>query len=87
MRQCHQLDDKLLKKKNSKGNFMLKVPQPFSLQKIICISICIRNRGNSFFFLFSKKIFSIKKIEINVNNIYCFHDGVVFVFFGVGIKK
>ena len=50
--------------KKIEGNFMLKVPQPFSLQKTIHISIYLRNREKLMLFLifplFDKKIFSIR---------------------------
>ena len=48
--------------KEFKAIFSLESPQPFSLQKIILISNCLRNREKLIFF-FGKKIFSIKKMK------------------------
>ena len=41
--------------KKIQGNFMLKLPQPFSLEKTICISNYLRNKEKFCFFLFVKK--------------------------------
>ena len=45
--------------KKIQGNYMLKVPQSFSLQK----TIHVIEMGKVDFFLFCKKIFSIKKLK------------------------
>ena len=42
------------------------MPQPFSLLKTTCVSICLRNSEKFLFFfpLFGKKVFSIKKLSL-----------------------
>ena len=52
------------------GDLTLKVPQPFSLQKTICISL--RNKEKLIFFLlFGNKIFSVKNWILNLNSVGC----------------
>ena len=45
--------------------FMLKLPQPFLLWKARSVYICLENTEKSYFFLFDKNKFSIKKQKQN----------------------